>query len=149
MNQAQQGMTVRVIYTGKLEDGTVFDASENSSQCSNGSGPLEFTIGDRTVIPGFDAAVIGMVPGETKTVLIPMDDAYGPHLPELVADMDRKDLPEGMNPGPGQHLEVVPEGGEKFPVVVVEATEEKITLDANHPLAGRDLTFDITLIAIL
>lgn len=149
MKKALQGMSVRVSYVGRLEDGTIFDASETSPEFENGSGPLEFTIGDRSVIPGFEAAVVGMMPGEDKTVVIPMDDAYGPHLPELVADMDRKDLPEGMSPQPGEHLEVVPREGEKFPVVVTAVTQEKITLDANHPLAGRDLTFSIKLDAIL
>lgn len=149
MAQAAKGNKVQVSYTGRLEDGTVFDASEECAGCTGGSGPLEFTIGDGSVIPGFDAAVVGMSPGEEKTVFIPMDDAYGPRLEELVAELDRKDIPEGMNPEPGQHLEVVQEQGQTFPVVVLGVTPEKITLDANHPLAGRDLTFDIRLDALL
>ena len=145
MAQAVRGNKVKVSYTGRLEDGTVFDASEERDDGTSGSGPLEFTIGEGSVIPGFEAAVIGMSPGEQKTVVIPVDDAYGPHLEELVADIDRKDLPEGMNPEPGEHLEVVHEEGQTFPVVVVGVTSDKITLDANHPLAGRELTFDIRL----
>ena len=149
MAQALKGSKVQVSYTGKLEDGTVFDASEVCDGCDNGSGPLEFTIGDGTVIPGFNAAIIGMSPGEEKTVIIPMDEAYGPRMEELVAEIDRNDIPEGMNPEPGQQLEVVQEQGQTVPVVVVAVTPEKITLDANHPLAGRDLTFDIKLDALL
>ena len=148
MAQAVRGNTVKVSYTGRLEDGTIFDASEECDDCTSGSGPLEFTIGEGSVIPGFEAAVIGMSTGEQKTVVIPADDAYGPHLEELVADIDRKDLPEGMNPEPGEQLEVVHEEGQTIPVVVVGVTSEKITLDANHPLAGRELTFDIRLDAI-
>ena len=148
MAQAIRGNKVKVSYTGRLEDGTVFDATEERDDCFSGSGPLEFTIGEGSVIPGFEAAVIGMSPGEQKTVVIPVDDAYGPHFEELVADIDRKDLPEGMDPKPGEQLEVVHEEGQKFPVVVVGVTSEKITLDANHPLAGRELTFDIRLDAI-
>ena len=149
MANAVKGNKVQVSYTGRLEDGTVFDASEECDGCDCGSGPLEFIIGDGSVIPGFDAAVIGMSPGEKKTVVIPVDDAYGPHLEELVAEIERKNIPEGMNPEPGQHLEVVHEQGQTFPVVVLEITPEKITLDANHPLAGRELTFDIRLDALL
>ena len=149
MTQACKGNKVRVSYTGRLDDGTIFDASEECDGCDSSSGPLEFTIGDGSVIPGFDAAVVGMSPGENKTVIIPIDDAYGPHLEELVAEIDRKDVPEGMNPEPGQHLEIVQEQGQTFPVVVVGVTPEKITLDANHPLAGRELTFDIRLDALL
>ena len=149
MAQAVKGNKVQVSYAGRLEDGTVFDASEECTGCVGGSGPLEFTIGDGSVIPGFDAAVVGMSPGEKKTVTIPVDEAYGPRLEELVAEIDRKDIPEGMNPEPGQHLEVVPEQGLTIPVVVLAITPEKITLDANHPLAGRVLTFDIRLNALL
>lgn len=149
MAQAVNGNKVQVSYTGRFEDGTVFDASEECDGCDTASGPLEFTIGDGAVIPGFDAAVIGMSPGEKKTVIITVDEAYGPHLEELVAEIDRKDIPEGMNPEPGQHLEVVQEQGQTYPVVVLAVTPEKITLDANHPLAGRELTFDIRLDALL
>ena len=149
MAQAAKGNRVRVSYTGRLDDGTIFDASEECTGCDSGSGPLEFTIGDGSVIPGFDAAVIGMSPGERKSVTIAVNEAYGPHLPELVAEIDRKDIAAGMNPEPGQQLEIVHEGGQTFPVVVVEVTPETVTLDANHPLAGRELTFDIRLDALL
>lgn len=149
MAQAAEGSKVRVSYTGRLEDGTVFDASEACAGCDTGSGPLEFTVGDGSVIPGFAAAVVGMSPGEQKTVLIPVDEAYGPHLAELVAVIEWKDIPKGMNPEPGQHLELVHGEGQTIPVVVVEVTPDQITLDANHPLTGRDLTFDIRLDALL
>ena len=149
MAQAQHGDKVRVSYTGMLDDGTVFDATEESGNCNAGSGPLEFIIGEGSVIPGFEAAVVGMKTGQEKRVVIPVDQAYGPHMAELVADIDRSDLPEGMNPEPGQHMEVVLEEGQTFPVMVIGVTPEKISLDANHPLAGQNLTFDIRLDAIL
>lgn len=149
MMQATEGRKVRVTYTGRLGDGTVFDASEGSAGSGSGSGPLEFTIGDGSVIPGFDAAVVGMRPGDRKTVTIPMDEAYGPHLPELVAVIERTEIPEGMDPKPGEHLEVVHEQGQTFPVTVVAVSPDTVTLDANHELAGQDLTFDIRLDALL
>ena len=149
MAQAAHGSKVRVSYTGQLEDGMVFDTSEDIAGNGGGSGPLEFTIGDGSVIPGFAAAVVGMTPGERKTVIVPVDDAYGPHLPELVAELDRSVVPAGMNPKPGEQLEVVHGEGQTIPVVVVAVTPDTITLDANHPLTGRDLTFDIRLDAIL
>ncbi len=149
MAQAVKGNKVQVTYTGRLEDGTVFDASQECPGCDSVSGPLEFVIGDGSVISGFDAAVTGMIPGESKTVRIPVDNAYGPRIEELVAVIDRTDIPEGMDPQPGEQLEIVREEGETFPVLVLAVTPEKITLDANHPLAGQDLTFDIRLDRIL
>jgi peptidylprolyl isomerase len=149
MAQVTQGDRVRVFYTGMLEDGIIFDSSENVDSDNGGSGPLEFVIGEGSVIPGFEAAVIGMTAGEEKRVVIPMVEAYGPHLAELVAEVSRSNLPEGMDPKKGESLEVVPEGGQPIAVIVVDATPEKIILDANHPLSGRDLTFDIRLDAIL
>ncbi len=149
MAQAVRGSKVLVSYTGRLEDGTIFDASETSDEWENGTGPLEFIIGDGSMIPGFDAAVIGMAPGEEKTVFIPMDQAYGPHLPELVADLERKNIPKGMKLMPGERMEIVHEEGGTIPVLVLHVTPAKVTLDANHPLVGRDLTFQIRLDALL
>ncbi len=149
MAKAAEGNKVRVSYTGRLEDGTIFDASEGCAGGENGSGPLEFTIGDGSVILGFNGAVVGMTPGEEKTVFIPVDQAYGDHREELVADLERKNIPKGMMPMPGEQLEIALEEGNIIPVTVLHVTPAKITLDANHPLAGKDLTFHIRLDALL
>lgn len=149
MAQAKSGDKVKVHYTGRLEDGTVFDSSECADDnCGCETGPLEFTIGEGQVIPGFERAVEGMSIGETKTVNIPVADAYGTRQDELVAQVPRSDLPQGMSPEVGQQLEVTQEDGSSFPVLVIEVTDDSITLDANHPLAGKDLTFDLKLVAI-
>ena len=149
MAQAKSGDTVKVHYTGRLDDGSVFDSSECADDnCGCETGPLEFTLGGGQVIPGFDRAVEGMRIGETKTVTIPVTDAYGLRQDELVAQVPRSDLPPGMNPEVGQQLEVTQEDGNSFPVLVIEVTDDSITLDANHPLAGRDLTFDLKLVSI-
>lgn len=150
MAQAKQGDKVRVHYTGRLDDGEVFDSSECMEDgCGCESGPLEFTIGEGNVIPGFEAAVIGMSLGESKEVNIPVDQAYGPHMEELVGVVERSRLPEGIKPEVGEQLEVTREDGEAFPVLITSVTDTEVTLDANHPLAGRDLTFDIRLIEIV
>lgn len=141
MVQAKPGDTVKIHYTGKLDDGTVFDSSVNSE-------PLEFTVSGGQVIPGFDQAVVGMTPGESKTEKIPMDRAYGPHRPEMVVQVSRQQLPPELEPQVGQQLQVQQEDGQTIPVFVTEVTESQITLDANHPLAGEDLTFEIELVEI-
>ncbi len=142
MAEAKQGDTVRVHYTGKLDDGTVFDSSTNRE-------PLEFTIGEGQIIPGFEAVVIGMEPGESRTATIPAAEAYGPHRHEMVMDVDRNQLPPDLEPAPGQQLQVHQEGAPPIMVTVTDVTPDKITLDANHPLAGKDLTFDISLVDIV
>jgi peptidylprolyl isomerase len=146
---AKQGDRVKVHYTGRLDDGEVFDSSECREEgCGCESGPLEFTLGEGQVIPGFENAVVGMAIGESKEVNIPMDEAYGPHLEELVCDVERSQLPEGMSPELGGQLEVTREDGETFPVLITAVSDTSVTLDANHPLAGRNLTFDIRLLEI-
>lgn len=142
MNEARQGDTVRIHYTGKLDDGTVFDSSE-------GREPLEFTIGQEQVIPGFEEAVLGMSPGETKTTRIVPERAYGDYQQEMVFEVDRTRLPSDLEPEPGQELRVRTPEGYTIPVVIVEVEDGKVTIDANHPLAGRDLTFDIELVEIV
>ncbi len=127
MVQAQRGDTVQVHYTGKLE----------------------FTIGEGQIIPGFEQAVVGMNPGESKTVTIPMDQAYGPHREEMVLEVDRKQFPEHLNPEIGQQLQVRQQNGQTMIVTVVEVSDTNVTLDANHPLAGENLTFDIHLVGIV
>ena len=147
MIQAKEGDNVKVHYTGRLESGEIFDSSEHGD-CECPGEPLEFTVGDGNVIPGFDQAVVGMAVGDSRTVHIPMDEAYGPRMEEMVASIPRADLPPDLNPQIGQQLEVTRDNGETFPVLVTEITDESVTLDANHPLAGRDLIFDIRLVAI-
>ncbi|GAM11682.1 FKBP-type peptidyl-prolyl cis-trans isomerase [Geobacter sp. OR-1] len=149
MQKAKQGDKVKVHYTGRLDDGEVFDSSEcNDDACGCETGPLEFTIGEGNVIPGFEAAVIGMSLGESKEVKIPMNEAYGPYQEELVGVVERSRLPEGLVPEIGGQLEVTGQDGEAFPVLITEVSDTEVTLDANHPLAGRDLTFDIKLVEI-
>ncbi|HID10482.1 MAG TPA: peptidylprolyl isomerase [Candidatus Latescibacteria bacterium] len=142
MAQAKQGDTVRVHYTGKLEDGTVFDTSL-------GGEPLEFTIGEGEIIPGFEEAVIGMQPGESKTVTVPSERAFGPHRDELVVEVGRDQFPPHLHPEVGQEYQMRQPDGHMIPVRVVEVSEEAITLDANHPLAGKDLTFEVQLLEVL
>jgi peptidylprolyl isomerase len=138
MAKVKNGDSVKVHYTGKLEDGTVFDTSDEKK-------PLQFKVGEGKLIKGFEAAVIGMEPGELKTVQIPADKAYGPHHPEMVMVIDRKEVPSTITPKVNQMLQVRQKDGTSFAVKVTKVSEETLTLDANHPLAGRDLTFDIRL----
>lgn len=141
MVQAKSGDTVKIHYTGRLEDGTVFDSSANRE-------PLEFTLNGGQVIPGFEQAVLGMSPGESKTEKIPMDQAYGPHRSEMVLEVNREQMPPELQPEVGQQLQVQQPDGQTIPVFVTEVTDSTVTLDANHPLAGEDLTFDIELVEI-
>jgi FKBP-type peptidyl-prolyl cis-trans isomerase 2 len=138
MAQATTGDTVRVHYTGTLNNGTTFDTSE-------GREPLEFTVGGGQVIPGFEKAVAGMEPGDTKTVEIPADQAYGPQRDEMMLSVSPDQFPEGMDPEVGQQLQLSQPDGQSVVVRVTEIEDDAVTLDANHPLAGEDLTFEITL----
>lgn len=140
--KAKPGDTVRVHYTGKLDDGEVFDSSEDRE-------PLEFTVGQGSVIPGFENAVEGMEPGEQKTETIPCEQAYGERRDELVIDVKREQLPSDLKPEVGQRLSVVQKSGQSIPVVVAAVDEDNVRLDANHPLAGEDLTFTIRLVEIV
>lgn len=141
MVQAKSGDTVKVHYKGKLADGTVFDSSKDRE-------PLEFAIGEGQIIPGFEQAVIGMAPGESKTTEISSEEAYGPHRPEMVLEVDREQIPEDIEVETGQQLQVQHPSGQQIPVVVTQVADSKVTLDANHPLAGQDLTFDIELVKV-
>ena len=142
VNKAKSGDTVRVHYTGKLDDGTVFDSSV-------GREPLQFTIGEGQVIAGFEQAAIGMSPDESKTVKIIVDEAYGPYREELVLEVDRSEVPADLNLELGAQLQMRQEDGSVITVVVTDLSESSVTLDANHPLAGEDLTFDIQLVEII
>lgn len=149
MAQAKSGDKVKVHYTGKLEGGEVFDSSEcHESDCGCETGPLEFVIGEGQVIPGFEQAIIGMNPGDTKTVVIPVDEAYGERIDEMVAVVDRSEIPPDITLEVGNQLEVTQEDGQAFPVLITEVTDTTVTLDANHPLAGKELTFDLNLVEI-
>ena len=141
MAPAKDGDTVKVHYTGKLNDGTVFDSSANRD-------PLEFTIGRNQVIPGFEKAVLGMNSGESVTTEVPAEQAYGPHRQELVLEVDRNDFPDDLTPEVGQQLQMSRPDGQSLVVRVTDVSESAATLDANHPLAGKDLTFDIQLVEI-
>ncbi|RME11500.1 MAG: peptidylprolyl isomerase [Ardenticatenia bacterium] len=142
MSKVQKGDTVRVHYTGKLDDGTVFDSSE-------GREPLEFTVGAEQVIPGFEQAVEGMEEGETRSVTIPANEAYGEHREDLVVVIPRNQLPPDIEPEIGMQLQVREPTGQSFVVTVTAFDDETVTLDANHPLAGKDLTFDIEVVEII
>lgn len=140
MQAAKSGDVVHVHYTGTLEDGRVFDSSK-------GLDPLAFTLGAGQVIPGFDQAITGLTPGDEKRITIPADEAYGPHRDELVLVVDRTELPADMEPAAGQQLQLSQEG-ESYVVTITDVTAEQVTLDANHPLAGQDLTFELQLVEI-
>jgi peptidylprolyl isomerase len=142
MAQVKNGDTVTVHYTGRLEDGTVFDSSANRD-------PLQFTLGEDLLIPGFEQAVLGMSAGESKTVEVSADQAYGPHREEMVVDIDRQEFPPQFQPKVGQQLQIPQSDGQVTRLIVTAVSEQKVTLDANHPLAGRDLTFDVQLLEIV
>lgn len=110
---------------------------------------MEFTIGEGEIIPGFEQAVIGMEPGETKTARIPPEEAYGPHRDDMTLSVDRDQFPADINPEPGQQLQIQQSGGRVAIVTVSDVSESTVTLDANHPLAGQPLTFDIQLVDIV
>src|SRR5512141_50948 len=131
MAQAKLGDTVAVHYTGKLDDGTVFDSSE-------GQDPLQFAIGSGSLIPGFEQAVIGMNPGDSKTTQIPAGEAYGDYHPEMVLVVDRQQVPPDMPLSVGTQLQIQQQGGQVIPVIVTDVSDGAVTLDANHPLAGED-----------
>jgi peptidylprolyl isomerase len=138
---AKQGDTVTVHYTGRLEDGTVFDSSE-------GKDPLQFTIGEGQVIPGFEQGVLGMEPGQSKTVDIPAEDAYGPYDPRLVTEVERSQFPPALELEVGMQLQGSQPGGQVARFTVKDLTDTTVTLDANHQLAGKDLIFDIEMVSV-
>lgn len=141
MAQAKRGNAVKVHYVGKFEDGTVFDTSRERE-------PLPFTIGEGEVIPGFEEAVVGMNPGESKKVVVPAENAYGPRHEEMVLVVDRQNLPEGVDPQVGQQYQIPQSDGQSIVVTVTDASDSSVTLDGNHPLAGRALTFEIELLEV-
>jgi FKBP-type peptidyl-prolyl cis-trans isomerase 2 len=139
---AKSGDSVRVHYKGSLDDGTVFDSSYDSD-------PFEFTLGGGMVIPGFDQAVIGMEAGSVKTVSIPPEEAYGEYLDDHVIEVDKGQVPDTITPEIGMGLELHSTDGQTIDVVITRIDGDNITLDANHPLAGKTLTFEINLLEIV
>ncbi|ARC89544.1 peptidylprolyl isomerase [Rhodovulum sp. MB263] len=141
MTQVKPGDKVRIHYTGTLADGSTFDSSQ-------GRDPLEFTVGSGQIIPGLDAALPGMSEGDTKTVEVPCADAYGTHNPDATQAIPRDQVPDNVPLEVGTRLNVQTSEGQVLPVTVSDVTEEVVLLDGNHPLAGKDLTFEIELVSI-
>ena len=141
MTQAKTGDTVRIHYTGTLDDGTQFDSS-------SGRDPLEFQVGSGQIIPGLDKAIPGMAVGEAKTVTVPADEAYGQPNPQAMQAVPRAEIPAEIPLEIGTQLQVQTPTGQVMPVTVVAVSDSEVTLDANHPLAGKDLTFAIELVEI-
>ncbi|MEG1610244.1 MAG: peptidylprolyl isomerase [Bilophila sp.] len=136
----KDGDTVRVHYTGTFSDGEVFDSSRERE-------PLEFTLGDESLISGFEEALIGRAKGDRFTVTIPADEAYGEHLEELLMEVPRSEVPDDITPEVGIMLQIATDDGD-MEVQIVEVTDDVVILDANHPLAGEDLTFDIEVVEV-
>ena len=142
MQQVKSGDKVKVHYHGRLTSGETFDSS-------SGRQPLEFEVGSGMVIKGFDDGVTGMAVGEKKTINIPFDEAYGPRNPDMVIEMPRDKFPKDLEIEPGMPLGMKDQQGQQFEVTIVEIKDDVVLLDANHPLAGQDLVFDLELVEIL
>lgn len=170
MAQAKKGDRVKIEFTGTLEDGTIFDTTLDSGECDthdcesdaccdddcsddecgcNESGPMELTIGGGEFFEKIEEALVGMAPGEKKTLVIPAEEAFGDYDEEKVFTVPRSDLPEDLVPEVGQELVLSNEDDEEIGVAVVEVTADSVTFDANHPLAGEDLTYEFELVEIL
>ncbi len=141
MTQAKNGNKVKLHFTGKLDDGTVFATSVDSA-------PIEFTLGEGQVLPGIEEATEGMATGESKTVTIAAEQAYGPRRDDLKQEIPKDHLPDDLTPEVGQRLRIERIDGDPMVVSVAAVTDESITVDANHPLAGRDLTFDLEMVEV-
>jgi len=142
MTQAKKGDSVKVNFIGKLEDGSVFANTADSE-------PLEFKLGEGKIIPGIETAVEGMNVGDSKSVKVPPEQAYGQRREELVEEVSRDKFPKDVEPKVGQKFEVPQQQGQPLVVRVVDTSEQTVTLDGNHPLAGRDLTFDLQLLEVV
>jgi peptidylprolyl isomerase len=143
MRPAKQGDTVRVHYRGKLQDGSVFDETFDRE-------PLRFTIGGGQLIPGFEEAVVGMTPGDSKTTELPVEKAFGPYLEERVIEVPKNKFARwDQQPTVGERVPIPQPDGSAIDVMVTEVTESKVTVDFNHPFAGQDLTIDIKLLDIV
>jgi peptidylprolyl isomerase len=142
MTQAKLGDTVTVNYTGKFDNGEVFDTSGEHD-------PLHFTIGDNNLLPGFEKAIIGMNPGETKIFKLLSNEAYGPRNQNLLFTTEKSIFPEGLELKIGQYWQIDKDNGQILNVQVTDVSDQTVTLDANHPLAGKDITFEVELVKIL
>ena len=141
MAQAKPGDTVKIHYTGRLGDGKVFKRACESN-------PLQFKIGKSMLMRAFEQKVVGMKPGESRTIKVTADKAYGPRHEEMVVAVDRKEFPDNVKPYVGLELDICQQDGKVFPAKVIEVSESSVTLDANHPLAGKALIFDIELVEL-
>ncbi len=141
MAEVKTGDTVTIHYTGKLDDGTQFDSS-------HGREPLSFEVGSGQIIPGLDKALPGMTEGESKTVAVPADEAYGPVNPQAKQPVPRADIPDHIPLDIGSQLQVQTQDGQTMAVVVSEVSDDTVVLDANHPLAGETLNFDIEVVKV-
>ena len=141
MKEAQVGDLVSVHYTGKLKDGEVFDSSKDRD-------PLEFTLGDKALLPGFEDGVVGMKPGDTKSVTLEPENAFGDRREDLLLKLPKKEFPQHITPSIGLQLRLSNTSGNDMTVVVTEVGEETVTLDGNHPLSGQTVVFDIELLEI-
>ena len=142
MKTVKDGDTVKVHYAGKLSDGEQFDSSQ-------GNEPLKFRVGDSQVIPGFESAVVGMSEGSSTTVIIPAEEAYGESREDMIAEIERSRFPDDVEPEIGQQFAVGRSEEDRVVVTVTDLSDTHVTVDGNHPLAGKDLTFDITVVEIL
>lgn len=138
---AKGGDTVKVHYTGKLEDGTIFDSSRDRE-------PFELTLGSGSTIPGFENGVIGMALRDTKTITIPPEEAYGPKRDELVMTISKDEFPPDVAPSVGQQLQMKHPSGNVINVTIIDVMQDSVTLDTNHPLAGKTLIFEVELMEI-
>jgi peptidylprolyl isomerase len=142
MASAEKGTTVTVNYTGKLPDGRVFDTTI-------GHQPIDFVVGDGRVLKGFEKSVIGMSPGDSKTVQLPPEDCYGPKRDELIVSVAREEIPSDMQLEVGQQVNVTSADRQQFPARIMHVDDSKVVLDANHPLAGETLTFEISVLEVV
>jgi FKBP-type peptidyl-prolyl cis-trans isomerase 2 len=141
MSQARNGDTVKVHFTGRLENGEVFSKPKEDE-------PFEFTLGSGELIPGFEKGIVGMEVGETKTITAPPEEAFGPRHKELIVDVEKTDLPENITPAIGEQIQIRQKDGNPIKVTVTDMNEDTVTLDANHPLAGNTLFFHVELVEI-
>lgn len=142
MAQAQKGDSVKINFTGKLDDGSIFAGTADDE-------PLEFKLGEGRILTGIENAVVGMDVGETKSVTVPPEEGFGQRRAELIQEVGREDLPKGIDPKVGQRFQIPQPQGQPMELMVVEVTQETVTLDGNHPLADKELTFDLELVEIL
>jgi peptidylprolyl isomerase len=151
MKVARPGDRVRIDYVGRLEEstGAMTETDGDDALLCADTGPVELLIGAEEILPGLERALVGMVAGETRTVKIPAEDGYGQRDEAMVVSLARRDLPSELNPLPGQMLEVTDDDGDVFPVRVAAMTSETLIIDANHPLAGKDMVFELRLLEIL